>query len=235
MFYLMKLEMERLKRSNLLITALIINIVCFSLIFLMVFLIKLDPTEKIPETLRYFPEIIKIIESLVGLVFIIYASVILSNIYVKEFRDKTISILFMYPVKRTKILWSKVIIVSVYTFLMVLVSSIVIALGIYTLSNNTSFMYSFQPIDGDMLMGQFLKLIIFSISCAGLSLIPIFFGMLKQSIPATIVSAISITFLLNAGKSDYTMVSYIAIPAILGIAGFFIAHVTIQKSVKMDL
>lgn len=231
MLHLIKLEMKRMKFSKIFTTALLINLG----VLVFAILVNLDTAEENPE-FRNYAEVLTFIKIFVGAAFVIYASVLLSRLFIDEFRKKTITILFMYPIDRKKLLLSKLVIVSALTFCFVILSYILVTIGFYILNRNLHFVT--DPLDSltmDIVASQALHLVVYAVSCAGMALIPLFFGMIKKSVPATIVSSIFIVVLLNSGDSGHTLASHIAVPIVLGIAGFLIAYSTIRKAVKTDL
>ncbi len=74
-----------------------------------------------------------------------------------------------------------------------------------------------------------------AISTAGISLIPLLFGMNRKSAPTTIVSSILIASILNSTNGDFTLFSIIAVPLSLGLFGIFIGYYSIRNIEKKDL
>ena len=74
-----------------------------------------------------------------------------------------------------------------------------------------------------------------SIATAGISLIPLLFGMHRKSAPATIVTSILISTILNSTSGDFTLFSIIAVPLSLGLFGLFIGYYSIRNIEKKDL
>lgn len=225
MFYLIKLEMKRMNLYAIFRTVLILNIFILGLVLL----IYSDSNE-----FKSYTEVFNIIKVLVGIVFIVYASVLLAKIFVQEFRDKTISILFMYPVNRKKLLMAKVIIVSTLTFSFVVLSNIVLSGGVLLLSKVLPFMEILNPLTAETVVNTVINLIVFAIACTGLGLIPLFFGMIKRSVPITIVSSMFVIMLLNTDGSGQLSIG-IVFQVLFGIIGFLIAYQTIRKATRVDL
>ena len=226
MLNLIKIELKKIEVNKLISTFIISNISILGVILL----INLDMAE---TDFNSYTELFSIIEILVGATFVVYASVLLSKLIIDEFRQKTITILFMYPIDRTKLLLSKLIIVSALTFCFVILSDIAVTLGFYFFNMYLHFIS--EPLTTEIVINQAIHLVVYAASCAGLALIPLFFGMIKKSVPATVVSSILIVSLLNTGNSGNNLGSIIAVPISLGIVGFIIAYTTIRKAVKADL
>lgn len=227
MLHLIRLEMKKIKLSRMLITVIIINsaILCFLM------LINLDSKDKFNN----FAEMLTIIELLVGATFVIYSSVLLARFIINEFRQKTITILFMYPIDRKKLLFSKLIIVYALTFCFVAISVILLSIGFCLVNDKLQFVPNLlDALTMNFVVNQTFHLIIYAASCAGMALIPLFFGMMKKSVSTTIVSSILIVFLLMSGGNP-VLGSEIVVLGSLGIAGLLIAYLTIRKVINADL
>ncbi|WP_112182527.1 MULTISPECIES: ABC transporter permease [Paraliobacillus] len=224
---LIKLEMRKMNSGSMILTFLYINAGIIGLFLLF----GLDE-EATAEFLTSYESVFMLIEIFIVAAFVIYASVLLSHMIIEEFRDKTISVLFMYPIDRKKLLIAKVLIISMVTFVFVILSNIIV-FGSFTLLNST-FHYISGPITQDMLTEKALRTILIAISSAGMSLIPLFFGMRKYSVPATITSSILIIAVIFSSTNNSNLFSFIAIPISLGIVGFLIAYLVINKAVKAD-
>ncbi|MBM7541283.1 ABC transporter permease [Amphibacillus cookii] len=225
---LIKLEMRKMNIGSMLLTFLYINagIIGSFLLF------GLDE-EATAEFLTSYESVFMLMEIFIVAAFVIYASVLLSHMIIEEFRDKTISVLFMYPINRKKLLVAKVLIISMLTFVFVILSNIIV-FGSFAFINST-FHYISEPITQDMLTERAFRTVLIALSSAGMALIPLFFGMRKYSVPATITSSILIiAVIFSSTNSSTNLFSFIAIPISLGIFGFLIAHLVITKAVKAD-
>lgn len=225
---LIKLEMRKMNSGSMLLAFLCINAGIIG-IFLLFGLVE----DARAELLTNYESVFMLMEMFIVAAFVIYASVLLSHMIIEEFRDKTISVLFMYPIDRKKILVAKVLIISMVTFVFVILSNIIV-FGSFTFLNSI-FHYISGPITQDMLTERATRTVLIAISSAGMSLIPLFFGMRKYSVPATITSSILIiAVIFSSTNSNTNLFSFIAIPISLGIIGFLIAYLVITKAVKAD-
>lgn len=69
---------------------------------------------------RDYTEFMSLTNIFIRIVFIIFSSVILSRIVIDEYRNKTIQLLFSYPLKRKKLMQAKLSIVFGFCFLVLL-------------------------------------------------------------------------------------------------------------------
>ncbi|WP_203340359.1 ABC transporter permease [Planococcus beijingensis] len=229
MLNLIKLEMKRMNLPGVALAFVLIN----AAIVGMLLLLGTEP-DAVEEFFSSAEDIMMLIELLVVAAFVIYASVLLSTMIIEEFKNKTITVLFMYPVSRKKVLLAKLIIISLLTFFFVIASMIIVFYSISIFNG----IYSFTPVVlPSALLGEYaIHLIVIAIACAGLSLIPLFFGMMKYSVPVTIVSSVLIVALLSSSvdPAGTNLLSYTAVPLLLGIVGFFAATLVVGRAVRQD-
>ena len=74
-----------------------------------------------------------------------------------------------------------------------------------------------------------------ALASSGMGLIPLYFGMRKKSVPATIVSAILIVSIVCSNNGGYSLSNIIAIPIALSIVGVFIAYLSIRNIEHVDV
>ena len=229
MLNLMKLEMKRINFYTIAVCFLSINAGILGILLLL----GVDP-EITAEDFNNAEQIMILIKMLVVAAFVIYASVLLSNMIIEEFKSKTITVLFTTPVSRKQLLLAKVIVISLLTFVMFLVS-VTLLTSIFSLLNNAFGILWFSfPIN--ILRENMVHLFVTGIAVSGMALIPLVFGMMKYSVPATITSSILIVSVLSSSvdNSGVNLFSYTAVPIALGVIGFIIAYLVISKAVKND-
>ncbi|MCG3418247.1 ABC transporter permease [Oceanobacillus jordanicus] len=230
MLNLIKLEIRRMNSGSVLLNFMLINVGIIGILLLL----GLD-SEAATEFLASPEDVMRLIELLVVAAFVINASVLLSNLIIEEFKNKTILVLFMYPINRKKLLLAKVLVISMLTFLFVIMSEIIVFSSFSAINN----MYApiTVPLPTDLLADKIIHLIVTAVACAGMSLIPLFFGMIKYSVPATITSSILIIAILSSSFESgigANLFSYTIIPIMLGIIGFVVANLVISRVVKRD-
>ena len=98
MLNLMRLEMKRMNFLTIGVTFLLINAGILGILLLL----GVD-TEITAESIASADEIMMFIEVMAVAAFVIYASVLLSNMIIEEFKSKTITVLFTTPVGRKAI------------------------------------------------------------------------------------------------------------------------------------
>ncbi|MEI4829523.1 ABC transporter permease [Bacillus sp. FJAT-53711] len=181
-----------------------------------------------------YDDAFQFIDILVKATFMIFGASLISKFIIQEFQEKTITVMFMYPINRKKMMIAKLFIIMTFTFLSIVISEIVIFSFFYILNVYDSVIT--EPLTMTMILQNASKLLMNAIAATGISLIPLYFGMKKYSERTTIVSAVIIMSLLTSGlKGHFSLYDIILIPIILACAGVLIAYVVVRKIEQVDL
>lgn len=228
MFKLIKLEIKKLNLIGyikpLLITTLVIIGLAFSVI-----VTETNEGNILPNFNPWF----YMIDVLVRNTYIIFASVLLSKFLIDEYKNKTISLMFMYPISRKKIILSKLIIVIVFTFVAIIISNIVIGIVIYVINYYAHVASS--VINIGQLLNQSIIILVNAINSSFMILIPLYFGMRKKSVPTTIISAVIIVLIIELNNGGLTLSTIIYMSLSLAVIGILIAYLTIKKIEHVDV
>ncbi len=125
--------------------------------------------------------------------FLVFSSVLTVKIIIGEYKNRTILVMFSYPISRKKIIIAKLTIICIFTITSILIGDLlctayVIGLDsiIDVVKGNFNFAYfSMSILFGSVIMGGIL------------SLVPFALGIIKKSGPATIITAILIIVLMQ--------------------------------------
>jgi len=226
---LIKLEMKKVKMSGYIRSAIIANLVMLAIMLLMVFASKNEGQIEFTN----FDNTFLMIESLVKATFIIFAAVLLSRFIIEEYKSNTISVLFMYPINRKKLMLAKLIIVVLFTFIATVLSNVFIDFVLCIVNN----FYNFIPdkLTTSIVLNNFMTVCVNALAAAGMALIPLFFGMRKKSVPTTIISAIIIVSVVCGKNGGVSLSSIIAIPISLAVIGVIIAYLSIRNIEHVDV
>lgn len=226
---LISLEIKKYKLFNYWSGVLIANI-CIIILMGMIFILETMESNVPFEDLDAF---MIMSDTLVRATFLVFSSVIMVKIIISEFKNNVVRIMFTYPISRKKILFSKLFIVVVFTFTTIMFSSLLIGVGVYLL--NPLIHIVPETISGENLL-MYLKTSFFgALASAGLSLIPLFFGMRKKSPSATIVSAVVLASLTGTNVGEFSLYQLIAIPIFLGLIGILIGYRTVKNIERIDI
>ncbi|GIN70283.1 hypothetical protein J14TS2_07580 [Bacillus sp. J14TS2] len=202
---------------------------CFAVTGFLFFMLYIDRDLFAASSTDFF----FLVDSITRMVFIVFSGVLISRLVIEEYNDKTITLMFTYPISRKKIIISKLLIIISFTFFSMLLSRIFAAVVLYMLNSNLGF------IDGDvtiyMLIEHFKNTILYDLSASGISLVPLFFGMLKKSVRTTIITSIIIAVFLGASNEDLSIGSFIGVPLTLTIIGIVASYLSIRNIEHKDL
>lgn len=184
-----------------------------------------------------FAEFMSLSDVLIRITFTIFSSVILSRLVIDEYKSKMIQVLFTYPLQRKKILQAKLSIVFVFCFMSIIITTFLINLLTYFLNPMIGLFES--PVHVADIMTQIPATVINAFMIAGISLIPLWFGMRKKSTASTITSAVIIGFIINStvsdGNSSTSLFQFLAIPITLCLIGLLLGYLSFYKVDKTDV
>jgi len=165
--------------------------------------------------------------------YIIFASVLISKLIIDEYKNNTITLLFMYPISRKKLMAAKIIIVFLFTFVTIIVSYI--ALGAILLGINSFVDLIPGELTLQLITSELIKTVVSAFYAAGIALIPLYIGMKKKSVPATIVSAVLVVSLISSGFDQFRLGNLAAVSIPLGLLGAGIAYLAIRNVEHKDI
>ncbi|HDX9612121.1 TPA: ABC transporter permease [Bacillus toyonensis] len=233
MFKLMKLEWKKHKLSSYFKGVAI----CIIAIFVVVNLMALGVKDEVDGLFSDFTQQMVLINTFIRITFIIFSSVILSRLVIDEYKNKTMQLLFMYPLQRKMLMRAKLTIVFCFCFVSTIIATFIISLLVYFVSPMMGL------IETPVTIGEIIAIVpatfISAFMISGISLIPLFFGMRKKSTPTTITSAVIIGMLISSnfgsGNGQVSMFNFIAIPIVLCLLGIFISYLSYRKIDKVDV
>jgi ABC-type transport system involved in multi-copper enzyme maturation permease subunit len=180
------------------------------------------------EELSSYSDVVMLVSSLSMASYAIFGAVMFSKFVVEEYKGKRAILLFSYPVSRMKVLIAKILLVCAFT----LVGSLLTNAIVFGFFNVTE---SFAPLvhEGVLsftLTNSIVLFVLEALLAVAISLISVQIGLWKQSVPATIITAVIIVslassictqFLMNATPN--TAILLILVPTIIAIASAAIA------------
>ncbi|MGE7997792.1 ABC transporter permease [Lysinibacillus sp. NPDC093190] len=174
---------------------------------------------------------------LIRIVFIIFASVILSRLVIDEYKNKTVQLLFTYPLKRKKIIFAKLSLVFGFCFFSIIIATFIMNIAVYFFNPMMNLFET--PVEIQEIVATIPSTFINAFMMAGVSLIPLYFGMRKKSTASTITSAVLIGFLINAtvsnGSTSASLFQFIIVPITMCLLGLIIGYLSYYKVDKIDL
>lgn len=225
---LIRLEMRK-NKTNLLKAVLITDLVILLFMILLTFTGISDERDfntyaKLFEGVRIF----------VKATFIIFGSVLLSKLVIDEYKNNTVTVLFMYPIPRKRLLAAKLLIVSLFILIAVFVSNVLISAALAGFNH-----YFIEAITGELTLKLITPQLVMAgsdaVYSAGIGLIPLFFGLRKKSVPATIVSAVLIASVLSSDFGQFRLDNQVGVSLFLGLVGVAVAYLSIRNIEHQDI
>ncbi|GAB6255235.1 hypothetical protein PSKAS_07570 [Peribacillus sp. N1] len=134
--------------------------------------------------------------------FVLFGASLINQVVIDEYKNKTISLSFGYPISRKKLVMAKALFISLFVFLCTIVSFLLSGVTTYLL-DQAFHIINGQPTAEDITT-YFSKMIVHSLIVTLISLIPLFFfGIWKRETIPTVLCAIflmqfqNFSFLLN--------------------------------------
>ena len=225
----MRLEMKKFKLVSYTKGVVIANIVIAAMFVAILFISKAEGETAFGDYL----ESMSVIDSMVRATFIIFASALIAKLIIGEFKNKTITTLFLYPINRKKLIAAKLAIVILFTFCSIIVSNLFVTAVFSFMANK------FNLISDTLTMAMITQhvpaVLMNAVAASGMCLIPLYFGMKKYSVPATIISSILIVMIVSSNSGNFSLNDIILIPIALALIGISIAYFAIRNIEKADL
>lgn len=173
------------------------------------------------------------IELFTSMAFLIYTSVMLATFIVNAYKNKTMNLMFSYPIKRQKILASQMIAVWTFNFAALILTKLAIYMCVFF---GAKFMQSSFVVDFSIgSLSFYIQLILKSGVIVSMSFIALFVGMALKSSKATIVTSFLLIFLTQANIGDFTMAGNAVFPIILTAISLLFAALSIINVESKDL
>lgn len=173
------------------------------------------------------------IELFTSMAFLIYTSVMLASFIVSAYKNKTMNLMFSYPIKRQKILASQMIAVWTFNFAALILTKLAIYMCVFF---GAKFMQLSFAVDFSIgSLSFYIQLILKSVVIVSMSFIALFVGMALKSSKATIVTSFLLIFLTQANIGDFTMAGNAVFPIILTAISLLFAALSIVNVESKDL
>ena len=212
---------------------LIVLLVIFN--YAMTFLgIANDPDTGVPDMAFSNMGVSTNVELLTDITFLIFAAAMHATFIIGAYKNKTMNLMFLYPLNRKKIMAAKMLAVCIFCF-----AGIVIAkLACYGVSN-LGFMMGQKasfPMDYNMLSVSFyIQLLIRSAATISISLLALLIGMIAKSSKVTVISSFLLIILMQGNVGGATLKDNLAVPIVLMAISVLAAILIVQRVEKKDV
>ena len=229
MLKLIKLEWKKNNIGKYVRNAVILaGLLCLFIFALAYFGIANDPDTGVPDAAPGNEMISSSIELFTSMSFLIFTSVMLASFIVTAYKNKTMNLMFSYPIRRQKILA-----VWIFNFIALILTKVLIYGCVLAGSH---FMTSAFPLDFNMAsLSFYVQLILKSVVIVSMSFIALFIGLAMKSSKATIISSFLLIFLTQANIGDFTMKNNLVFPVILTLISLVFAVLSVYNAETKDL
>lgn len=226
---LIRLELQRISLRAHLISLLIANIIVLLLcVFVSVFLMLLGNFMIEAGLPKITLTTVSLAVMLVRAVLLVWQGVLIAKIIIEEYRNKTMGLLYTYPVGRKMLVFAKLILISGLLLFFYAISSIFQHLAIFLISRKLDFV-SYSP---ENIAIQLVTIV----STIFLGFVPLAVGMVNKSSIATVLASVIIAaFFSNSQGGTAGLLSIPVIAILLGMIGLVVLGITIRKIFISDL
>lgn len=234
MFKLIQLEWKKNHISKYIRNAIILAVILCIFFFAQAFLgIARDSETGVPDWAEGYDVLSLQIELVTNTSFLIFTSVMLATFIVTAYKNKTMNLMFSYPIKRQKIIVSQMLAVWIFNVAALITTKLLIYSVILFFSKS---MRSDFGIDFNLLsLSFYIQIILKSIVTVTISYISLYVGLFMKSSKATIVTSFLLILLTQATIGNFTLADNAVFPGILMLISISFAYLSVRHVEEKDL
>lgn len=234
MWKLIKLEWEKNKISKYILGAVILTSLLAIFLFAQCYLgIANDASTGKPDSAVGMETMAPQIELFTNLSYLIFTAVMLSSFVITPYKNKTMNLMFSYPIRRRKIAISQMLSVWIFCFAALLMGKLLIYSMLAVLKSyfTASFQLGYQMNQA----GLYLQIILKSFVSVTLGFIALFVGKLMKSSKAAIITAFLLFAVMNGTIGDFSLRGNAVIPFVLVFISMVCAFLSVYRIEVRDL
>lgn len=192
-----------------------------------------DPDTGVPDAAPGAETISSSVELLTGMAFLVYTGVMLSSFIISAYKNKTMNLMFSYPIRRQKILAAQMLAVWIFNFAALTLSKLLIYGCILagSLYKTPAF-----AIDFDMAAPSFyVQTAASSAVIVTMGFIALYVGLAAKSSKAAVVTSFLLILLTQANIGGLTFSDSAILPAALVLASLVFAGMALEGAEKRDV
>lgn len=161
--------------------------------------------------------------------YIIFTGVMLAVFITGAYENRTINLLFSYPIKRRKILAAKLLAVWIFNYAAMVLSKLAIYAGLFLTSPYTGISV------GDIRLGEasfYLNILISSAVMVSISFVALLIGTWMHSSKSVIVASVILTFFTQGNIGEFTLsgsIPFYIVLMLLSIAAVVLLLADVEK------
>lgn len=234
MLKLIKLEWKKNRIGTYVRAAVLLAALLCLFLFALAFLgIAEDPVTGVVDAAPGHNAISSSVELFTSMVYLVFTGVMLSSFIVSAYKNKTMNLMFSYPIKRQKILASQMLAVWLFCFIALALTKLLLYGCILT---GFRFLPSAFLLDFNMgSLGFYLQLLFKSATIVTMGFIALFVGLSLKSSKATIICSFLLIFLTQANIGDLSMANSSVFPLVLTAVSLVFAFLSVSQAESKDL
>ena len=159
--------------------------------------------------------------------YVLFGASLINHVFIEEYKNKTMSLSFGYPISRKKLVMAKVLFIFLSVFFWTLISFVLSGITTYVIDLFFDVIQG-QPTVSDVLMYA-AKMFLYSPMIALVSLIPLFlFGIWKRMVIPAVVSAIVLMNVPTFASIIQISLSMDVLYALLSLVGVFSVYLSVK-------
>ncbi len=168
--------------------------------------------------------------------FILCTAVMLASVIIGAYRDKTMDLMFSYPMKRQKILLSQMLVVWIFNVTALILCKLLIYGGFFLAGFWADI--TLQGITSGEIFGEaafWLELVMDSAAMVSISYTVLFIGMRMKSSKAAILASLAVIVLTQGNIGSYTFINNIPFYLFLMVLAVIAVFLCIYKIEEKDV
>ncbi|WP_036710924.1 ABC transporter permease [Paenibacillus pinihumi] len=151
------------------------------------------------------------------IVFMIFAAVLMVPMFIGEYKSKTITLMFSYPISRRKLFAAKLVIVLGMTFTLLVATNLFFDAVFYVV--NEYFYFVNKPLSHEQMVQEVWLVLGQGLAVTFMTLIPLYLGMLRRSSVTLMISAVVMALIINATNDDLILSTVLTVNIFMALAG----------------
>ncbi len=221
MLKLIRLEWKKNKIGKYIRNAFILTVTLLLFLFLIAGELETDETK-----LSYGGSMLKTgVELFTNMSYMVFTSVMLASFIVGSYKNKTMNLMFSYPINRKKILLSQMLSVWIFNYIALVLSKILIFCALTAVKKYTYITAEDITLGSSMF---YIEILIDSAVMISMSFLSLLIGYKMKSSKATIIAGVIIVCFTQGNIGEYTLIGnipfYITLLIISAISVFLMLY-----------
>lgn len=192
-----------------------------------------DPDTGVPDAALGAGGVTANVELITGIAYMIFAAAMHASFIITAYKDKTMGLMFTYPIKRKKILAAKMLATWLFCTAVLAAAKLLVYASIFA---GSFFLKPAFAVDYSLFQLRFYPLLLLK-SCVTISVsfLALFVGMLLKSSKAALVASFLLIILMQGNIGDASLAGNMLLPIILAVISLLSAVVSIQRVEYRDV